>query len=380
MSRTKTVKGLSIFSDESLVITYSPGGIESIERIPYEEGLPFISPGFLDMQVNGFHGADYSLEHLEPAHVKTLVDFLAKTGTTRHIPTFVTMPQERLLKNLRLVRKAIDNDKSLAAAIPGFHVEGPFISPVSGPRGVHDPKYIREPVYEDFLLWQEAAQGSILYVTVAPEVPGAIDFIKQVVRTGVKVAIGHSGADPEVILYAVEAGATISTHLGNGSFTEIPRLKNYIWEQLASDQLTAGIICDGYHLPPSVVKVFTRAKSLDRLVLVSDVALLGGYPPGEYKWGDMDVDVHEDGHLGLHGTSVLAGAAHTLDWDIAHFMAYTNHSLQEAVRLCTVNPAKLLGIDTSGYDAFTIGGPANLCTFHYEKGMDRLQIVSSPIT
>lgn len=375
MNRMKAVKGISIFTNEAVEIVCSPAGIESIANIPYQEGLPFISPGFFDMQVNGFHGADYSLEYLEPAHVKTLVGFLAKTGTTRHIPTFVTMPQERLLKNLRLVSGVIEEDASIAAAIPGFHIEGPFISPVSGPRGVHDPKYIREPVFEDFLLWQEAAQGRILYVTVAPEIPGAIDFIKQVVETGVKVAIGHSGASPEIIQDAVEAGATISTHLGNGSFTEIPRLKNYIWEQLAADQLTAGIISDGYHLPPSVVKVFTRAKGLDRLVLVSDVALLGGYPPGSYKWGDMDVDVHEDGHLGLHGTSVLAGAAHTLDWDIAQFMAFTNHSLQETIELCTSNPAKVLGIDTSGYDSFTVGGPANLCAFHYEKGMDRLQIV-----
>ena len=136
----------------------------------------------------------------------------------------------------------------------------------------------------------------------------------------------------------------------------------------------AGLISDSYHLPPSVVKVFARAKGLDRIILVSDAALLGGYEPGIYKWGDLDVEVFPDGHLGLHGTSVLAGAAHLLDWDIAHFMKFTGASVSETVKLCTIQPAKYLGLDSSCYEDFREGSSADLAVFTYTPGADRLDI------
>jgi N-acetylglucosamine-6-phosphate deacetylase len=266
------------------------------------------------------------------------------------------------------------SDEMIADSIAGFHIEGPFISPNDGPRGAHDPKFVRNPDFNEFLEWQEAADGYIKYITVAPETPGAIDFIERVVATGVKVAIGHSGASQELIHEAISSGATLSTHLGNGSAPQLPRLKNFIWEQLASDELTAGIICDGFHLPASVVKVIARTKGLDKLVLVSDVALLGGFPPGEYKWGDLDVDVFEDGHLGLHGTSILAGAAHLLDWDIMRFIQFTGMRLPDAIKLCTFNPAKALGLDCTEYVSFSIGNPVNFTVFNYQGDLERLQI------
>lgn len=374
MRITQSIEGISIFTGSPIRIEYCPDGIENIVEVNYVPGMCYLSPGFLDIQVNGYNGIDYSLENLNSKNIKSLVQHLAVSGTTKHVPTFVTMPQNRLLNNLRTVSKAMHSDSQLATSIPGFHIEGPFISPLTGPRGVHDPKYIRTPNYSDFLEWQNAAEGKILYVTIAPEVEGALDFISKVVKSGVKVAIGHSAASPEVINEAIGAGATLSTHLGNGSFTEIHRLRNYIWEQLAADGLTAGIICDGHHLPPSVVKVFTRAKGLDRLILVSDVALLGGFPEGQYKWGNMDIDVHADGHLGLHGSDVLAGAAHTLDWDIARFIEYTGSTLAEAIGLCTINPAKALKINSNQYESFSEGNPSNFCKFSYEYGIKRLDM------
>ncbi|MFA6365839.1 MAG: amidohydrolase family protein, partial [Candidatus Hydrogenedentales bacterium] len=197
--------------------------------------------------------------------------------------------------------------------------------------------------------------------------------IEKIVKTGVIAAIGHSAASPERIREAIAAGCTLSTHLGNGSHASVPRLRNYIWEQMAADGLAAGIIADGFHLPESVVKVMARAKGLNNLILVSDVALIGGYPRGIYRWGNLDVEVFEDGHIGLPGTTFLAGAAHLLDWDIPTFMRFTAATLGDTIRLCTVNPARLLSrIASAG--RLAPNSPANIVLFRFEKGDKRLKV------
>ena len=369
------IKGISALSGTVVEISIDRNSIQNVVEIkePVKD-LPYVAPGFLDMQVNGYNGSDYSLADLSAHHIVNIITSLAASGTTQHVPTFVSMPEERFLRNLRITAQAIRNSPRVAAAIPGLHIEGPFISSEDGPRGAHDRKFIRNPNFEEFTAWQDAAEGNIAYVTVAPELDGSIDFIRQVVTSGVKVAIGHTGAEPEQIQQAIKAGASLSTHLGNGSYTTIPRLKNYIWEQLSSDELMAGCISDGFHLPKSVVRVFSRAKGLERMILVSDVALLGGYAPGQYKWGDLDVEVFPDGHLGLPGTTILAGAAHLLDWDIVRFMEFTGHSLPETMRLCTINPATYLGVENQLYGKLTAGAPANLFLYRYAPGDDRLRI------
>jgi N-acetylglucosamine-6-phosphate deacetylase len=179
---------------------------------------------------------------------------------------------------------------------------------------------------------------------------------------GITTAIGHTTATKEQLRAAVDAGARISTHLGNGSHPRIPRLHNYIWEQLAEDRLAAGIISDGFHLPESVLKVFTRVKGLDRLILVSDLALPAGCRPGIHRKGNIDVQVFEDGHLGLPESEILAGAGHLLDWDIPHFAEATGLSLGEIIPLVTTNPARLLGLEPD-YGTLRPGAPANLVLF-----------------
>jgi N-acetylglucosamine-6-phosphate deacetylase len=222
-------------------------------------------------------------------------------------------------------------------------------------------------------------------VTLAPERTGAIPFIRSLVEAGVTPAIGHTGASPERILEAVEAGARLSTHLGNGSHAQLPRLRNYLWEQLASDALGAGIIADGYHLPHSVIKVFHRVKGRERLILVSDVGPMGGLESGVHKWGNIDVEVHPDGHLGLPGTEFLAGAGHLLDRGVAQFLRATGTSLEETLYLVTLGPASLLGLPEhragsqgAGEPALLplpeVGEPADLVQFRYEAGTDALAV------
>ncbi|HUX20039.1 MAG TPA: amidohydrolase family protein, partial [Spirochaetia bacterium] len=268
-----TIQGISVFSGRAVEVDFDGASILSAKERKPQPGLPYLAPGFFDLQVNGYRGIDYSSPGLQMEQVARLVTELAASGTTRHLPTIISSPKELILRNLRCLARVRESAPELAQAIPGYHIEGPFISPTDGPRGAHSRSSVRNADYDEFREWQDAAAGRIRIVTLAPEVPGALDLIARLTEEGVIASIGHSASSPEGIREAVRAGARMSTHLGNGSHAQIPRLRNYIWEQLACDDLVAGIITDGYHLPPAVVKTMTRAKGLDRLFLVTDVAV-----------------------------------------------------------------------------------------------------------
>ena len=371
-----TYQGISVFTNQPLEVEVVGESILKVTPLKTKRRLPYISPGFLDMQVNGYMGSDYSLEDLSEEQIVKIIFHLNRSGTTQHVPTIITSSQDRIVRNLKTITRAIQHSRDIACAISGIHIEGPFISPADGPRGAHNSAYVRPPDLNEFKEWQQAAEGRITTVTLAPEWEGAIEFIQQITSMGVTAAIGHTAAPPDRIKAAVEAGARLSTHLGNASHPMIPRLKNYLWEQLAEDRLMAGIICDGFHLPKSVVQVFARTKGLDRLILVSDAAYLGGLKPGTYRWNDVEVQVFDDGHLGLPGTEALAGAAHLLDWDIPRFMEFTGYGLGETISLCSQNSGRIQGAPEN-YGTLLPGAPANLIVFEYEPGMDRLIILQT---
>ena len=356
------LKGIDIFENQPVRITVEKGTIVDKQPIPHEGNLPFVSPGFFDVQVNGYKGLDYSRAGLTATDVEQMVRNLAPSGTTRHIPTIITNSQERICQNLETIARAVREQALVAAAIPGIHIEGPFISAEDGPRGAHDPSFVRDPSIAELDEWIEASHNLLRVVTLAPERDKAIPFISYAVSKGIVVSIGHTGATPEQIREAVDAGATLSTHLGNGSHAMLPRLKNYLWEQLANEHTWAGIIADGYHLPDSVLKVFAKAKGLDRIVLVSDVAFLGGYDPGRYNWGNIAVEVYPDGHLGLADTPFLAGAGHLLDTCIPRFAAAAGIPLAQSVALATGNPERLLGLG-AGKQAIRVGSRTDLVLF-----------------
>jgi N-acetylglucosamine-6-phosphate deacetylase len=369
-----TIEGVSVGAAKPVAVQIEGDRIAAVRSLHGKQNLPFISPGFLDMQVNGARYNDYHLETFSADQVGQIVTHLDSSGTTQHIATFTTSPKQRILRNLRTLLRALHNDRNLERAIPGIHIEGPFISRDDGPRGAHDPAFIRPPDIEEVKKWQEAAEGRIRLITLSPEWEGAPLFIEAVTSMGIVAAIGHTAATLEQIRDAVDAGARISTHLGNGSHPLIPRLQNYIWEQLAEDRLLAGIIADGFHLPDSVLKVFVRTKGLQRLILVSDLAHPAGCKPGIHPRGNIDVQVFADGHLGLPGTEILAGAGHLLDWDIPHFAQVTGLSLAEIIPLVTTNPARLLGLEPN-YGTLQTGSPANLVLFRREAAKPRLQIL-----
>lgn len=366
-------KGVDVRDNLYKTIAVEQGILSSVESRSVQAGDGvFLSPGFIDMQVNGYLGIDYSGNDLDIAGIRKLIDQLARTGTLHHVPTIITNSEERIIRNLGIIADAVECDLQVRKAIAGIHVEGPFISAKDGPRGAHDAKFVRQPDIEEVRRWQEAARGLIRMITIAPEKRDAALFAEDVTKMGIQVSIGHCEPDPTQLEALVAAGAGLCTHLGNGSSPLLPRLKNHIWMQLADDRLTAGIISDGFHLPPYVLKSFYRTKGMEKLVLVSDAALLGGLEPGISKWGDIEVEICPDGHLKLAGTEMLAGAGHLLDWDLRIFMEATGATLGESLKGVTENPARVLGL--AGYgQPFRVGDRADIIAFRL--GKDRLEIL-----
>jgi N-acetylglucosamine-6-phosphate deacetylase len=247
----------------------------------------------------------------------------------------------------------------------GIHVEGPHISREDGPRGAHPLRYVRPPDIEEFRRWQKAAGGRIRIVTVSPEYDEAIGYIEAIVAGGVVASIGHTAATGEQIRAAVDAGARWSTHLGNGAHAMIRRHPNYIWDQLGEDRLSAGFIFDGQHLPPAVMRTVVRAKGVERSILVSDALYVAGLAPGVYPLPDgAEVELDASGRLALRGTPYLAGAVAALPICLGNAVRHAGITLEQAVRMVTINPARLLELPVeAGHETLRVGVAANVTTF-----------------
>lgn len=314
------------------------------QPLPSEDIRYIALPGLFDLQVNGYGGHDYSSPDLDSGDVEWICRRMIEIGTLYHLPTIITRPQEIVLHNLETIENARRRDPVVAAVIKGYHIEGPYISNEEGPRGAHDPDYIRDPDIGEYREWQAAAANRLRIVTVAPERRGSLRFIEQLLADGVVPSIGHSSATPEEIRRAVSAGARMSTHLGNGSHRMVPRLHNYIWEQLAADELTAGVIADGFHLPEAVLRTFSRTKGLNHLVLVSDLSPMAGLDPGTYIWDKIAIEVGDDGRIGVAGSPYFAGAWRSLAETLPIFMRAAGTSPSETLPLATTTPADIIGL------------------------------------
>lgn len=378
--RVGTIRGRLLPGCSPVTVGIAAGVVETVEPFHGSTGeaiatdLPYLAPAFTDIQVNGYSGHDYSSPDLTRDDVEALSALLARSGVVRHLPTIITNPEELICRNVRMIAEARASSPFLANAIPGIHIEGPFIAAEDGPRGAHDAHYVRPPDLYEYRRWQDAADDAIRMVTLAPERRGALKLIEELKKDGVVPAIGHTGAAPERIREAVAAGAVISTHLGNGSHGMLPRLNNYLMEQMTDDRLMASIVADGYHLPAAAMKAIVRAKGPERLILVSDATVLGGSNPGTYKWGNVDVEVYLDGHLGLAGTEFLAGAGHLLDRGIAQVVATAGIPLEGAVRLCTKNPAQLIGLTQND---IAPGERADMVAFYFDPGDQAISVVQT---
>lgn len=325
----------------------------------------WLAPALFDPQINGCLGIGFNSADLTPEQVRTVADECRRHGIGAFCPTLITNSFEAIRHGFATLVRTLEADAELARRMPGFHLEGPYLSGEDGPRGAHPKDHIRDPDWDEFRRWQDAAGGRIRMVTLAPERPGAIHFIEQLTAAGVVVAIGHTAATGEQIRAAVGAGAKASTHLGNGCHAVLPRHPNYLWEQLANDDLWASIIADGHHLPPAVVKCVVRAKGLGRTFLTCDAGSLAGMPPGRYREWGTDLDVLPSGKIVVAGTPFLAGSGHFTDVCVGNLIAFAGVSLADAVEMATAHPRQLLGLSVP---TIAVGQPADLVLFDWEPG------------
>jgi N-acetylglucosamine-6-phosphate deacetylase len=299
-------------------------------------------PGLVDLQVNGFAGVDFNGPGLTADRVEEALQRIRVTGVTCCLPTLITSSFDDFAAGARVLSRVS------SPAIAGIHMEGPYLSPEDGARGAHPPAHVQAASVDDFRRRQEAANGRIRLVTLAPEVDGAIALIEYLVTSGVRVALGHTAAVPAQIALAVAAGASLATHLGNGCAHLLPRHPNAIWELLAADAVAASFIVDGHHLPPATVKAMIRAKGLDRSMLVTDAVAAAGCPPGRHTIGGVSAELSADGRVSLPGTPYLAGSALTMDRAIANTVRFTGLPIERVIPMASTIPAAYLGISTRG--------------------------------
>ena len=358
---------------EPVRVTWRGDRITSVEPV-WTDGessrLPFVAPGLFDLQINGHAGTWFSDAALTPDAALQALAAYFQYGITRLCPTLVTNSREALECGFDALRRACERERWAARMACGFHLEGPYLSADDGPRGAHSREHIRPCDWDEFAALQRAAGGRIRLITLAPESPGAPEFVRRAVAAGVRVAVGHTAADAAQIAAAVDAGASLSTHLGNGAHGTIRRHPNYIWDQLGDARLAASVISDGHHLPASVIRSIVRAKGRLNTIVTCDASGLAGSAPGTYRYGNADFEVLECGSIVVAGQrQLLAGSAQTTDVCVANLMQMTGIPLGDAWEMAARNPARLLGFEIG---RLARGGLADLALFDCESPQGRI--------
>ncbi len=372
----QTVEGIHFATGNPVQVKIKDGKIlevKNIKKLSDKNCKLIIAPGFFDNQINGFAGVSFSFGGgeltVEGVHKATRA--LWERGVTTYLPTLTTNSKEILIKNFSVLSKARD-DESLLGSIPGYHLEGPYISPIDGYRGAHSKRFVREPDWNEFMEFYEAAGKDILTVTVAPEIEGAMDFIKKCTDLGIVISLGHHNGTAQQISEAVQNGAKTCTHLGNGCANSINRHDNPLWPQLSNDGLMISIICDGFHLRPEEIRVFSKAKGYDKTIITSDVTSYAGLKPGIYKNIDGDdIELTVDGKIQYPAQQVLAGSASSIDKGVGHAMKVTGCSLADAIGMASTNPAKLYGLNDRG--TLELGKRADLILFTLDNYVVNIQ-------
>ncbi|HOK09532.1 MAG TPA: hypothetical protein PLJ10_07705 [Candidatus Hydrogenedens sp.] len=350
-----TIRGIPIHHHTPITCGIKEGKIlwvgaeNKTKKADLGDNETIIAPLLFDAQINGGFGISVQDEKLDDIKILELSEQLLKIGVTSWVPTIVSNSLEKMAFLCSVISDAIKKHKELSSAIPGIHLEGPWISSEDGPRGAHAKEFVREPSIKDWEKYFSHLSDAILYVTLAPELKNAISFIKYLVAHKITVALGHHNATIETMQEAITAGATICTHLGNGIHNYIHRHHNPIWFALANNNLNVSIIADGHHLPEPILKVIAMCKGWRKVFLVSDATQFMGMKPGEYTEFGSQVELQKDRKLCLKGTPYLAGSATSLTDCIPVWQKATSLPLNTCFYSASVVPAKSLGVKISPF-------------------------------
>ncbi|MBO5958978.1 MAG: N-acetylglucosamine-6-phosphate deacetylase [Lentisphaeria bacterium] len=296
-----------------------------------------------DLQVNGAFGLDFSDCNMTADSFLRTAEKIFAAGVTRFLPTIITSPMDLYRRNLPMILEAVDH-AGLNYEIPGFHLEGPFISPEPGAVGAHDPAATLTPSPANLAELNQIADGKILLLTLAAERDGALETINAAKQAGITVSLGHQLAERTHLQAAADAGATLLTHLGNGIPNMIHRHHNPIWSGLANEQLTAMIITDGHHLPADVIKCMIRSKTSDKIIVTSDASSAAGLPPGNYSVLGNDAVLYENGLLWNPEKQCLVGSGSLMPQCIEYLQSLNLLSTEELTQVVWENPHRMLSL------------------------------------
>lgn len=270
-----------------------------------------VNYGWVDLQVNGHNGVDYSDENLTKDGILRSIEELLATGTDIFLPTIITGTLDKLTRNARMIYEVVEAN-GLLKHVPGIHFEGPFISNVPGAIGAHNPDWVQKPTPENVEALLNSVPGYIKIVSIGADSEGAAEAVALMKERGVVVSVGHHMANTEQVRAAADAGAQLLTHLGNGCPNLLDRHRNPFYAGLAEDRLTAMIITDGHHLPGELIKIILRVKGADKVIITSDASSLTGFPPGNYSTLGNESVLYPDGKLYNPVKQCLVGSASTV--------------------------------------------------------------------
>ena len=323
-------------------------------------GEAVLAPGLIDIHIHG--GAGHDVMEGSDESLAAVERLMTKHGVTSYCPTTVTAPVDATLRSLQALGKAVegaatDGGDGTRAQPLGVHFEGPFLSHAK--RGVHPPDLLQPASRELFERMWQAAGGRVSVLTIAPEIDGALDLIAEASRRGVCVSLGHSDAELPQARAAIKAGARHATHTFNAMRPLDHRSPGLLGAVLTDRNVTADIIVDGIHVDPAVVDLFARAKGVEGAVLITDAMSATGMPDGAYTLGGFEVQVH-DGRCEFDGR--LAGSVLTLDRAVRNTVKFAGTSLQHAIRMATLNPARVLGL-AKRKGTLSVGADADIAVF-----------------
>ena len=374
--QSQIVSGRHYATREAIDVHCLDGIVTAIEPASKPLGDEvWIAPALVDLQINGFAGVDFQSDDLTSDELIRATRELRAAGCTRFFFTLITDHWPRLLARLSRVRVMRDQSDELRSGIAGWHIEGPFLSPVPGFCGAHNPECMTDPAPAHIRELRAIAGSDPLLITVAPERSGAIEAIELAVSLGIKVSLGHTNASAETLTQAVRAGATGFTHLANGCPKDLDRHDNILWRAFETSGLTVSLIPDRIHVSPALFRLMHRVLKWESIYYTTDAMSAAGAPPGRYKIGRLELEVGADQIVRLPGKPNFAGSALRPVEGIFRAAQMLGRPWQEVWDGLSAHPANFMNLP----DGLEVGLPALICVITAKQNELRDLKVCSPI-